>query len=301
MKNSILFRLLWIFTFYLTAHNALAQEPLFRIGILSDVQYCNAETRGSRNYNLSVDKLQEAVSTLQNEKADFFIHLGDFIDHDFNSYAPLLRITQNTSVPFYQVLGNHDFSVDESLKKKVPTTMNMPRRYYSFTKENWRILCIDGTDRSIFSHKKDTKETRTAEQMLAKMKEQNKPNATEWNGAVGEKQLRWIQQQLTIAEQKGENVLVCCHYPIFPANEMENLWNADELRAVLEKFQGKLVYFNGHTHKSKQFCNNGINYVFFRGMVEGTQNSFAIAEVFNDSIRIKGFAAEKDFQLNWKK
>lgn len=109
----------------------------------------------------------------------------------------------------------------------------------------------------------------------------------------------WIKKQLSLAEKAGENVIILCHFPIFPTCEVENLWNADEIRGLMEKFTGKLVIFHGHTHQSNFNLSKGIYHVSFRGMVEKEENAFSIAEVFSDSIPIKGFGAKKNSVIRW--
>jgi len=42
--------------------NDKAQKPLFRFGIIADVQYCPSEPEGTRYYRNSLPKLREALS-----------------------------------------------------------------------------------------------------------------------------------------------------------------------------------------------------------------------------------------------
>lgn len=57
--------------------------PLFKIGVVTDVQYCDCDNAGSRYYRLSPDKLKQANTRFKKENVDFIINLGDFIDRGF--------------------------------------------------------------------------------------------------------------------------------------------------------------------------------------------------------------------------
>lgn len=105
---------------FITAY-AVAQNPkllLFKIGIVADVQYADRDNAGSRYYRLSPEKLEEAVASFSGQKVDFVCSLGDFINDGYQSFKPLLNITDNLQIPVYHVLGNHDFVVDPQKKKE---------------------------------------------------------------------------------------------------------------------------------------------------------------------------------------
>lgn len=274
-------------------------QPLFRAGIVADIQYADIETKGTRHYRSSIAKLQEAIGEFKKENVDRVISLGDLIDQHFDSYDTLLQILDNLDVPVWHILGNHDFSVKEDKKKEIPGMLGLRKRYGSFIQGNWRFLCLDGTDVTIFGSS-DRKKINEARIILDSLIEAKAPNAREWNGGIGDKQLKWIKRQLSLAEKEGNNIVLLCHFPIYPANDPHNLWNAGEVRTLLENFNGKIAYFSGHTHKNLYSFNNGIHYVSFSGMVEEDRNSFAIAEFYVDRIVIKGFGNSASHVIEWK-
>ena len=284
-------------TFNLPAQNKA--EPLLKAGIVSDVQYADIDNNGSRYYRSSIRKFEEAVQRFQEENVDFVVILGDFIDNDFKSYNPLKSIIKGINIPVYFVLGNHDFSVKRRMKKKIPEILNLKNRYYSIIRNNWRFIFLDGTDLSIYSRKRTSSEFKVAQSILDSLKRTGAPNAFEWNGGIGTKQYNWLDHQLNLSEESGENIVVLCHFPVFPENEAENLWNAHQIKYLMESYKEKIVFINGHTHRSNINFNNDIFYVSLRGMVEEDENSFTIAEIFDDSILIKGFGAEKSVRISW--
>lgn len=299
---SLLKRAFYSCVLSLVGIHAIAQNrdlPLFKVGIIADVQYCDAENSGSRYYRSSLGKLEQAMDRFQKENVGFIINLGDLIDRDFSSFKPLLDIMEPSGIPVHNVPGNHDFSVTDNKKKKVPKMLGLARPYDSFVRENWRIIKLDGTDISTYGNKKGSRKHKMAQSILDSLKAAKAVNAFKWNSGIGKKQLGWFQNQLSAAEAAGENVIVLCHFPVFPKNGTENLWNDNELREVMEQFDGQLVSFNGHTHRSNFNFNKEVFYVSFRGMVEKEENSFAIAEVYSDSIVIHGFGEELDRRISW--
>lgn len=271
-------------------------KPL-KVGIVSDVQYADVDNQGTRHYRASAGKFSEAVVKFSETGVDFIVSLGDFIDNDFESYKPLIRIIRGINIPVYFVLGNHDFSVREGRKQKVPGLLNVNSRYYAISRNNWRFIFLDGTDISTFSRSKKDPEFKSAQSILDSLEKAGAPNAHSWNGGIGRTQIRWLEQELDNSQKENQNIILFCHFPIYPENQSENLWNANEIRKIVESRNGKVVFMNGHTHRSNYCLNNGVHYVALRGMVELDENSFATAEIYNDSISIKGYGAEKDLRI----
>ena len=55
----------------------------------------------------------------------FVVHLGDFIDRDFESFDKVVPIYNRLKAPHYHVLGNHDFEVADDKKALVPTKLGL--------------------------------------------------------------------------------------------------------------------------------------------------------------------------------
>mgnify|MGYP001177300952 CR=1 FL=1 len=99
---------LWIaLTCLLTAAEPKTKESLFRFGAVADCQYCK-ETSAVRKYNLSPQKLTACVEYYNKLDLAFVVHLGDFIDRDFESFAKVTPIYNRLKAPHYHVLGNHE-------------------------------------------------------------------------------------------------------------------------------------------------------------------------------------------------
>ena len=261
----------------------------FSFGAIADCQYCSGPNRGSRHYSSSAKKLHECVEELNSHDLKFVIHLGDFIDRDYASFDKVLPIYQSLKMPAYHALGNHDFDVADKWKAKVPERMGMKSKYYDFSIEDWRFIVLDGNDVSFHAYPKDSSEYREAEVYYR----ENKIRSPRWNGAVGEKQLTWMQEVLRGAEKKGEQVVLYCHFPVYPADP-HNLWNAKEVISILETFSCVKAYINGHNHKGKYGQKNGIHYLTLKGMVETESNAYSIIGIFQDRIKVIGYGRESD-------
>jgi len=268
------------------------QIPLFTFGIITDIQYCNCEPAGTRFYRSSLPKLREAVSSFIADSMAFIVDLGDLIDKDFASYTPVMNILDSSGLKVWHVTGNHDYSVDQKFKKRIPQLEGKREGYYSFNKENYRFIVLNGNDVSTYGagNKKVIEE---AQQLIRKLQADGEPNAIGWNGGVGEKQMTWFRSQLDEAKGKGEKVIIFCHFPVWPENQ-HNLLNYREVLTLLEKYDNILAWFSGHNHAGNYGNFNLIHFVTLRGMVETEANtSYAEIEIYKNKIWIKGSGREK--------
>lgn len=289
--------ILWTILPFITVLSSIAQENnsmLFSFGVITDVQYVDAETAGTRHYRSSPAKLTAIVDSLNTQKVDFVIHLGDLIDRDFASFDPLLKILGNLTMPVHHVLGNHDFSVKQEQIKTVPDKLGMPSRYYAINHQGIRFIVLDGNELSIYGQKEGSKAHKKASNKLELLKSAGAKNAQAWNGGLSPKQIKWLKSQLDDASKKNEKVIVNCHFPLLPAGDAHNLWNDQEVKVLLATYPNVLAWFNGHNHKGGYHQADGIHYVNFKGIVEKTDAPWAVVEVYADHLIINGHGTEPD-------
>jgi manganese-dependent ADP-ribose/CDP-alcohol diphosphatase len=264
----------------------------FSFGVVTDVQYADADPGGSRIYRASPMKLKRCVDFFNTQDLAFVVHLGDLIDRDFDSFDTVLPLFDRCKHPVYQVLGNHDFSVDNAHKAGVPERLGLTQGYYNFSVGSWSFVVLDGNDLSLHAHVKGSDRYDVSNQMYEQLKANQQPNAQTWNGGMGKEQMVWLQSTLTQAEQSGQQVVVFCHWPIFPVAS-HNLWNDSEVVSVLESFDCVRAYMNGHNHAGHYDQKQGIHYVTFRGMVDGADRfSYGIVHCNADAIKITGYGDE---------
>ncbi|MHB0955436.1 MAG: metallophosphoesterase [Pirellulaceae bacterium] len=268
----------------------LAQEHAgFAFGVIADAQYCDAEPAGTRHYRASPKKLSECVNVLNQLNLAFVIQLGDFIDRDLQSCEVLLPIFNRLKAPGYHVLGNHDFVVTADQVTDIAAMLGMQDRYYQFRTHGWRFVVLDGNDLSLIARPKGSPEYECALSLYTALKEQDAPHAQTWNGGIGEIQLKWLERQLTEADGAHERVVVFCHFPVYPANP-HNLWNAMEVRQVLDAHPCVAAFMNGHNHDGNYGEHHGIHYVTFPGMVETEESTaFAAVNVCAGCLQVTGY------------
>ena len=266
---------------------------MLTFGLITDVQYADADPNGERHYRASVEKLKTAADALAGKKLPFTLHLGDFIDRDFTAFDAVLPLITRFSHPVYHLLGNHDYSVTDGEKSLVAAKLGMSRDYYSFTKSGVRFVMIDTNDHSVYKYPKDSPQTVEAEAYLKQLAEQHANNAKAWNGGVAGAQLAWLDQELSAADAAKEPVILCGHHPLIPAGGMQ-AWGSSVLLAMIDKHPSIVAYFNGHEHAGAEVIRDGIPFITFKSVLhEPDKNSWSVIHLFKDKLEIEGYGREQ--------
>lgn len=267
-----------------------------KIGVFADCQYCDCETAGSRFYRNSLSKLEDCITEFnQTKKLKFVVGMGDLIDRDLASFDSVNSILTKSKKEVYHVIGNHDLAVEKNEFVQVPMKLNLTETWYSVAKKGWLFIFLNGNDITLHSYNREI--VKEAQELTEKIKKEGKPNYHEWNGGIGEEQIKWLDKELQKAENKKWNVAVFCHYPLLPL-EGHALWNSEEVLAVLTKYNCVKSYMNGHNHAGNYVFQNGIHFVNLKGMVETeNENAFSVISFSNEKIEIDGFGREEDRTL----
>lgn len=281
---------------------SFSQEARSQItfGIFADCQYCDCESKGTRYYSNSLEKMQECINEFnKNKNIEFVVGLGDLIDRDFSSFDSVIPILSQSKTKVFHVVGNHDLAVDKELLGDVPKKLNLNKTWYSFTEKDWRFIFLNGIDITFQSKKAGI--VKKAEILTAKLKEENKPNFQKWNGGIGKKQLRWMEKQLKKAQKKQQKAMLFCHYPIVPFDS-HSLWNAEEVLRILKRYNSAKCWINGHNHEGNYTFSEGIHFLNLKGMVETENtNAFSIIKITGNKIEVDGFGNEQDRILTVEK
>ncbi|MDY7394037.1 metallophosphoesterase [Aureibaculum sp. 2210JD6-5] len=267
----------------------------FSFGVIADCQYCNAEKVGIRYYNISDSKLKKCVHQLNTLDLEFTIHLGDFIDKDWESFDVVGPIYDKLKMPKYHVLGNHDFSVIDERKSEVVKKMGLSSEYYDFEVKGWRFVVLNGNDISFHAYPKNSYDYKMAEEYYV----ENNITSPKWNGAMGKAQMQWLESVLRAATENNEKVILYSHFPIFPEN-IHNLWNASEVLTVIEKYNVVKAYINGHNHEGNYGIKNGVHFITMKGMVDTEETSYAVINLSKDHLEIVGYGRESSKILELK-
>jgi hypothetical protein len=92
MKRREFFKITLPLAFAGSATAAPSETPELIFGVIADPQYADAEPKWGRFYRNSLVKLEDAVAELNKLPLDFTVTLGDLIDRDLASFAPVMPI-----------------------------------------------------------------------------------------------------------------------------------------------------------------------------------------------------------------
>ena len=271
---------------------AQSKDGEFTLGVIADCQFANQANKGSRHYTSCPGKLASAVKKLNNEPLQGVLHLGDFIDKDVSSFSRLLPITKALTVPFYHVLGNHEFSIEDDAKDKVTEILNMPARYYSFAIEQWRFIALDGNDVSTYGWPSSTAKHQQNMKLFSTIYRGHET----WNGAIGDEQITWLTQQLNDAEKQKQKVVLLSHFPIFP-EDPHNLWNAEQILEIVSGYPHVKAWFNGHNHTGNYAKYKHIHFVTFHAMLDTPETAYSLVNFTANSIEVEGIGRQPNLSL----
>lgn len=215
-----------IVSFSCIAVNVSAQEnkPLIQFGIIADIQYADCESGATRFYRNSLKKLDDCISSLNDEKVQFTVNLGDVVDRNFADLDSVLIRLKHLKGKVYNTTGNHDYhgiSNNQVLYDK----LNMPSEYYSFKKKNWIFVMLNTNEVSTYANIDGTEKEKELAVMQQNIKSSGGIQGAKWNGGIRAKQLKWMNNILAKAEKVGDNVLIFSHHPFYPESAFTALNN----------------------------------------------------------------------------
>ena len=269
----------------------------FEIGLVADAQYADIDSTTARFYRKSIARLDEAVDHFNGRELAFCVHLGDLIDRDWKSFEAIRQPLARSRQKWHHLLGNHDFSVLDAEKDRVPQRLGMAWRYGAFEHGAFRFVVLDTNDVSTYAHAADTPAWKEAEGELTRVKAEKLLQAQPWNGAIGRAQLAWLDRECAAAQTARQKVIVLAHHPVFPANQ-HNLWNSAEVLALLDRHAHVVAWINGHNHAGNFAERNGVPFLTVHGMVETPEkNAFATARILADRIVLAGHGREPSREM----
>jgi len=231
-------------------------------------------------------------------KVDFIINGGDSIMDSLEAdkektktqwdlFHTLLK--KENSLPIYHCIGNHDVwgwfikndkpEADKLYGKQwVVEALEMPKRYYSFTKNKWHFIVLDST--------------------------QLNP-AGGYIAYLDPEQLDWLQQELESSKDKF--ICIVSHIPILSIcaglffNKTEangdlkiqrNLMHTDfmALKKIFLNYPNIKVCLSGHIHLQdeldylgiKYYCNGAVSGNWWKGAFQEFEPAYAVFEFYDD-------------------
>jgi len=271
-------------------------EPLFRFGLVADIQYADKDTAGSRHYRASLASLRVCARRWAGLPLEFAIQLGDVIDgrdtldHSREDLEAVLGILDELPFPVRHVLGNHCFSLPRS---ELLPRLGLASAWYSFERAGWRFVVLDALDESVCAWPEGSAHRTRARAWLDAHPRAEHPSAYDWNGGLGTEQLAWLRKELADAARSGAKVVVLSHLPVLAAASTPHhlLWNHAEVLALLEASPAVVAYLAGHDHSGGYALHAGIHFVTLEGMVESPagEGAYAVVTAYEDRLEIEGF------------
>ncbi len=267
------------------------------VGVIADPQYADIPDRGTRAYRASVAKLGAAVEHFNSRPLDFCVNLGDTIDREWRSYDAILAPLAASRHRWEHVLGNHDFALLDGEKTQVDARLGIAARHRFFDRPGFRFVVLDTGAVSTYASLAGTEARREAVAELARVKARKLPQAQDWNGAVGPRQLMWFEGVAADAARRGLKVVVFAHHPIAPAGA-HDAWDATEVLGAMGRHRNVVAWFNGHNHAGGFAQVEGLPCVTLHGMVETPgRNAFATARFLADRVILAGHGREPSREL----
>ena len=271
-----------------------SQEPLLRFGVFADAQYDRDTTDNPlhRHYARSRIWLAEAMDRFNGEDLAFVVSLGDLIDRSAGALEDILPTLHASQAPIYYVYGNHDYPkpYDKAVQRQIFKTLGQDDGYRCLHFGDVDIILLNTNEIATYSSKPGSKAHKRAEQLLQTAKDAHLPYARKYNGALSDKQLKWLDKQLDKAARKGRKVLVMGHSPLLPLKQKALTLNTLSVQDILLSHEGTVIGFlAGHEHKGGVHKAGSIPCITFLGMCEGAHNRYAIVSVYEDRLEITGF------------
>ncbi len=273
--------------------------PLLSFGIVADPQYADSPARPEmdRYYAESPRKLTQAIDVFNAQDLAFVVTLGDIIDRGFENFDAILSCYDKLRHRSLLLAGNHDFAVAPEHLGMIHRRLDMPSPWYDIAIGGFRFVVLDGSDVSLFAPPLNDPRRELATQRLAVLKEAGAVNAHDWNGSFSGEQANWLRQTLAAADAADETVIIFCHYPLYPENS-HNMLDAPETLELLMAHKCAKAWFCGHNHKGNYAQLGHTHFVNFKGMVDTlSENTFAIADIYENRIDIRGFGREESRKL----
>jgi len=218
------------------------------------------------------------------------IEMADYIDNV--SKAQDLVFLQTIDAIFktfngarYYSLGNHD--LEELTKAEFMSPISMSSKYYSFDRNGLHFVVLDPMYLISGGFYIDAEDGNFL------------PYGTKPYPYVNPDQLTWLISDLTANENLPTYVFL--HYPLFERTGARKVVNRTDVRSVLETYGNVKAVFQGHTHEMEYQRINGIHYLAFEAVVDGSypdNNAYSIVNIYSDDIiYIEGFVNQEDVLL----
>lgn len=288
-----------------------------RIGIISDIHKCAADTINDYDENL----VRQFVDDVNKLDTDFVIDMGDnasrrtgkcseSADQDL---VDVINILSKIKTRLYHVLGDHDIDDADSLEVWKHVT-NMSRTYYSFDVRDVHVVVLDTITGDGAIHQKCAKDTlcrrltknyerllvQNSNEQSAEVKNikrelderkqviENSRNIKIRNrGTISQDQLNWLSRDLQ--QTKRVKVVIFSELPIFfhtrSDGKIFDIRNRNKLQEILRSSGKTIVSVSGDAHEWGASREGAIDY-YVVGSFTVSQGEWAYLEWGERDVRL---------------
>ncbi len=258
----------------------MAHSPL-RFGIITDIHYGNGDREALRT------DLHDCFSFWEKNNTAFAVQLGDLIDgkglEAVNNLKDVVSVLDEYQGQLYHVTGNHCLGAPLN---RYLTETGIESPFYTFYFGGICFIVLNGMDINPESHP-----LLHSDRKRKKLQEED-PWASLYCGALGERQIHWLEQQLESAHELEEKVIIFCHFPLLKETSDRAhglLWNHDEVTGILRRYSNIIACFTGHYHRGAYFEQYGIHFMSMPPFIkrnEPPHYSCGMIEVDEDLLRV---------------
>eukprot|EP00048_Salpingoeca_helianthica_P021991 m.15669 g.15669 ORF g.15669 m.15669 type:complete len:309 (+) comp6734_c0_seq1:775-1701(+) len=304
---------------------------LTTFGAVTDVQHADSDDAMDylqqflRYYRDAKTKLGIFAKECKDEKVEFVLQLGDFLDGRAKAtrdatLQSLMDELASLSVPIHHTWGNHEFYCYSRTELKQTAIHSSPSStlYYDFTPHpRLRFIVFDPYDISVLGRVEGEPEHAIATALLAARNpnaEKNSPEGLEgygrrfvaFNGGLGRAQLDWIESVLQDAKRLGQRVILVGHVPI-GQRSCEPIclaWNYNEVLGLLHRYPCVVATFAGHDHSGGYELDEcGIHHLVLPSVLQTKPGTpcHAVVKVYEDRLVVDGRGAMPSYECRFAK
>jgi manganese-dependent ADP-ribose/CDP-alcohol diphosphatase len=245
-----------------------SNNPLIRFGIITDIHFSpDSEPAAAQ---ATAAELRASLDDWQHNDVDFLLQLGDLIKgseaHKHEELRQISSIIKPFPATIRHVIGNHCLSIP---RQELMAALGLQTPFYTFTIKGFRFMVLDGMDVSVLG----IPETDEDRQTIAFFR--SHPELHDYCGAVGIRQLAWLQKELDAAERAAEQVIAICHFPLLPETTDQRhglLWNHKEITGLLASSPAVKACISGHFHYGGYALHRDIHFVVLPAFVNRSEH-----------------------------
>ena len=235
--KSFIVTLIWSVVLFQGNNLSAQKHNIVKFGICTDV---HLPTMHDAEYRITT-----FIDAMKKEKPDFIIELGDFGTPE-PKYAKYFDIWNSFPGEKYHVIGNHEMDGGTS-REKALEYRKMNSSYYSFNKNGFHFIVLDGNDKK-------------------------NPETKGYKQFIGSEQVNWLKADLAVATTP---IVIFSHQGLSfykGADEDYGVENYKEIQGILENHNRQnpaakvIACFNGHTHYDYAENISGIWYITITSM-----------------------------------